>query len=306
MTIFLIVDGAYEQAEVDNGLKLLNKTNGKVVGDLITPTPLAVRENTNLEDDARQGGFGLDAIQYVYSLLIHCVDPCAYTCGDDDIANINVSCGIHDNAFENGSCDVNDVNSFNFNDDDGLELFTFDDNSLLNEHVGELHDMLCDVDDELNVDACLLDLNDIECVTFHDNCLDDALYIHDLIGKDRSEGVKNENVREEVEEKEEIRNESVREEVEEKAFNFMTLAVLLLLLGEAQFSLATCDAKQLNPCLSALTFNLHPPPQCCERLNQQKPCFCQYVKNPKLKDYLVNSAAAKKVYELCKVTMPKC
>nr|GME07162.1 Non-specific lipid-transfer protein 2 [Ipomoea batatas] len=91
-----------------------------------------------------------------------------------------------------------------------------------------------------------------------------------------------------------------------KAFNFMTLAVLLLLLGEAQFSLATCDAKQLNPCLSALTFNLHPPPQCCERLNQQKPCFCQYVKNPKLKDYLVNSAAANKVYELCKVTMPKC
>nr|GMC69241.1 non-specific lipid-transfer protein 2 [Ipomoea batatas] len=91
-----------------------------------------------------------------------------------------------------------------------------------------------------------------------------------------------------------------------KAFNFMTLAVLLLLLGETQFSLATCDAKQLNPCLSALTFNLHPPPQCCERLNQQKPCFCQYVKNPKLKDYLVNSAAAKKVYELCKVTMPNC
>nr|GMC80153.1 Retrovirus-related Pol polyprotein from transposon RE1 [Ipomoea batatas] len=82
--------------------------------------------------------------------------------------------------------------------------------------------------------------------------------------------------------------------------------VLLLLLGEAQFSLATCDAKQLNPCLSALTFNLHPPPQCCERLNQQKPYFCQYVKNPNLKDYLVNSAAAKKVYELCKVTMPKC
>nr|GLL21531.1 Non-specific lipid-transfer protein 2 [Ipomoea trifida] len=86
----------------------------------------------------------------------------------------------------------------------------------------------------------------------------------------------------------------------------MTVAVLLLLLGEAQFSLATCDAKQLNPCLSALTFNLHPPPQCCERLNQQKPCFCQYVKNPKLKDYLVNSAAAKKVYELCKLYVIIC
>lgn len=33
--------------------KLLGKTNGKVVGDLMTPTPLIVRENTNLEDAAR-------------------------------------------------------------------------------------------------------------------------------------------------------------------------------------------------------------------------------------------------------------
>ncbi|XP_076884744.1 CBS domain-containing protein CBSX1, chloroplastic-like [Bidens hawaiensis] len=33
--------------------KLLNKTDGKVVGDLMTPAPLVVRENTNLEDAAR-------------------------------------------------------------------------------------------------------------------------------------------------------------------------------------------------------------------------------------------------------------
>lgn len=33
--------------------KLLTKTNGKVVGDLMTPNPLAVRQNTNLEDAAR-------------------------------------------------------------------------------------------------------------------------------------------------------------------------------------------------------------------------------------------------------------
>ncbi|KAI7732249.1 hypothetical protein M8C21_028406 [Ambrosia artemisiifolia] len=33
--------------------KLLSKTNGKVVGDLMTPAPLVVRENTNLEDAAR-------------------------------------------------------------------------------------------------------------------------------------------------------------------------------------------------------------------------------------------------------------
>ncbi|KAG6417498.1 hypothetical protein SASPL_119679 [Salvia splendens] len=33
--------------------KLLSKTNGKVVGDVMTPSPLVVRENTNLEDAAR-------------------------------------------------------------------------------------------------------------------------------------------------------------------------------------------------------------------------------------------------------------
>lgn len=33
--------------------KLLSKTDGKVVGDLMTPAPLVVRQNTNLEDAAR-------------------------------------------------------------------------------------------------------------------------------------------------------------------------------------------------------------------------------------------------------------
>ncbi|XP_031120633.1 RNA polymerase II degradation factor 1-like [Ipomoea triloba] len=102
-------------------------------------------------------------------------------------------------------------------DYDVLESFTFDDESLSNELTNDLHE-ICG-DDDVNIEASLCDLNDIECVTFHDNCFDDALYIHDLIGKDRSEGVKNENVKEEVEEKEEIRNESVREEVEEKCGN---------------------------------------------------------------------------------------
>lgn len=36
--------------EVQN---LLSKTNGKLVGDLMTPAPVVVRESTNLEDAAR-------------------------------------------------------------------------------------------------------------------------------------------------------------------------------------------------------------------------------------------------------------
>ena len=33
--------------------KLLIKTNGQVIGDVMTPSPLVVRELTNLEDAAR-------------------------------------------------------------------------------------------------------------------------------------------------------------------------------------------------------------------------------------------------------------
>nr|GMC82517.1 hypothetical protein Iba_scaffold35483CG0010 [Ipomoea batatas] len=158
---------------------------------------------------------------------------------------------------DDGNCvDTCENNSFNSNDNDGLESFTFDDNSLINEHVGELHDMLCNVDDELNVDASLLDLNDVEFDTFHDNCLDDAIYIHDLLGEEKEETdgdlrdvllssekeeekesvtIEKENEEENFEnmkvlfeevhdkiieeEKEKTRNESVREEVDEKVRN---------------------------------------------------------------------------------------
>nr|GLL17798.1 hypothetical protein Itr_chr01CG16960 [Ipomoea trifida] len=199
-------------------------------------------------------------------------DSFDHNCGDAYIENVvgNVDCvvdDVHANPLENvgdinakhddENCfDTCENNSFNSNDNDGLESFTFDDNSLINEHVGELHDMLCNVDDELNVDASLLDLNDVEFDTFHDNCLDDAIYIHDLLGEEKEEtdgdlrdvllssekeeekesvtiekeneeeNFENKNVMiEEVhckiieEEKEKTRNESVEEEVEEKGRN---------------------------------------------------------------------------------------
>jgi len=130
--------------------------------------------------------------------------------------------------------DTCENNSFvSLNDNDGLESFTFGDESLSNEHVDDLHEMLCG-DDEMNVDASLHELNDVEIVTFLDNCLDDALYIHELIGEDKEETsgdlrdvvsskeeewVEKENVKEEVEDKKKTSDESVREEDEEKVRN---------------------------------------------------------------------------------------
>nr|GLL21520.1 non-specific lipid-transfer protein 2 [Ipomoea trifida] len=85
-----------------------------------------------------------------------------------------------------------------------------------------------------------------------------------------------------------------------KAFNLMILAVMVLVLStETQLSWAACDVQQLSPCLSAITSNTKPSQLCCHSLIQQKPCFCQYLKNPTLKNY-VNSPAAKKAAKTCK------
>nr|GMC95915.1 hypothetical protein Iba_chr05cCG13150 [Ipomoea batatas] len=136
---------------------------------------------------------------------VNLFNPCAF----------NDSDSFDSSDDDDGNCfDTCENNSFiSLDDNEGLESFTFDDNALSNENVDDLHDMLFD---DMNIEASLCDLSDIECVTYHDNCLDDALYIHDLISKDRSEGVEKENVKEEVEDKKKTSDESVREEVEEK------------------------------------------------------------------------------------------
>nr|GMD35768.1 flavonol 3-sulfotransferase-like [Ipomoea batatas] len=146
-----------------------------------------------------------------------CVDTCENNSFNSMENNSTESCVDNfSNSYDSNSSNPCENNSFvSLDDNDGLESFTFGDESLSNELVNDLHEILDD--DEMNVDASLLELNDVEFVTYHDNCLEDALYIHDLIGKDRSEGVEKENVKEEVEDKKKTSNESVREEVKEKA-----------------------------------------------------------------------------------------
>nr|GMD47487.1 hypothetical protein Iba_chr10eCG13420 [Ipomoea batatas] len=71
-------------------------------------------------------------------------------------------------------------------DDNGIESLALVDNSLTHKHVSDMHEILCD-DEEINVDTSLLELNDVEFVTFLDTCLDNALYIHDFFGEDKEE-----------------------------------------------------------------------------------------------------------------------
>ncbi|EEF35397.1 Nonspecific lipid-transfer protein, putative [Ricinus communis] len=83
--------------------------------------------------------------------------------------------------------------------------------------------------------------------------------------------------------------------------------MLVLLLGETVqvTSAVTCDPVELSACANAITSSSPPSAICCSKLKQQRPCLCQYVKNPNLQK-LVNSPNAKKVATICGSPFPNC
>ncbi|CAN6577889.1 hypothetical protein ACFX13_040121 [Malus domestica] len=82
--------------------------------------------------------------------------------------------------------------------------------------------------------------------------------------------------------------------------------VVVLLLATAPVSTAvTCNAIQLSPCAGAITSSTPPSKLCCSKIKEQKPCLCQYLKNPNLKK-LVNTPNARNVARTCGTPFPKC
>ncbi|XVE72122.1 hypothetical protein DITRI_Ditri11bG0013100 [Diplodiscus trichospermus] len=82
--------------------------------------------------------------------------------------------------------------------------------------------------------------------------------------------------------------------------------VVVLLSGETRTAEAvTCNPSELSPCLAAITSSTPPSTTCCSRLKQQQPCFCGYLKNPALKQF-VGNPNAKRVASICGVAYPKC
>ncbi|PIN02219.1 hypothetical protein CDL12_25271 [Handroanthus impetiginosus] len=91
-----------------------------------------------------------------------------------------------------------------------------------------------------------------------------------------------------------------------KAAFLAICVVLVLILGEVEVTnAATCNPVQLSPCMSAITSSAKPSTLCCTRLKQQKPCFCQYLRNPNLQKF-IKSAGAKKVSSFCRISYPRC
>lgn len=91
-----------------------------------------------------------------------------------------------------------------------------------------------------------------------------------------------------------------------KSVALMAVAMMVVIMvAEVQVTkAATCAAVQLSPCLDAITKSQPPSAACCNKLREQKPCLCGYVKDPNLSKY-VNSPGARKTASTCGVTI-KC
>ena len=84
-----------------------------------------------------------------------------------------------------------------------------------------------------------------------------------------------------------------------------TLLVLLLAKEHAKVDAVTCSPAQLSSCVSAITSSTPPTNLCCSKIKEQKPCLCQYLKNPKLQKF-INTPNARKVASTCGTPFPKC
>ncbi|XP_058722476.1 non-specific lipid-transfer protein 2 [Vicia villosa] len=81
---------------------------------------------------------------------------------------------------------------------------------------------------------------------------------------------------------------------------------LLLLLVNVEVSMAvTCSPVQLSSCVSAITSSTPPSKLCCSKIKEQRPCLCQYLKNPNLRKF-VNTPNARKVANTCGTPFPRC
>ncbi|KAK7255022.1 hypothetical protein RIF29_28423 [Crotalaria pallida] len=85
----------------------------------------------------------------------------------------------------------------------------------------------------------------------------------------------------------------------------VVLALVLLVEVSPFAEGVTCSPVELSPCLGAITSSSPPSATCCQKVREQRPCLCGYLKNPSLRQY-VNSPGARRVASSCGVPFPTC
>lgn len=85
----------------------------------------------------------------------------------------------------------------------------------------------------------------------------------------------------------------------------MAMAIVALITGVRLADAVNCNPMEMRACLPAFESSDPPTAECCEKVKEQQPCFCAYLKSPIFKPYL-ESPNAKKIGSSCGVSFPAC
>ncbi|WCJ25325.1 hypothetical protein M5689_007218 [Euphorbia peplus] len=75
-------------------------------------------------------------------------------------------------------------------------------------------------------------------------------------------------------------------------FRYALLAavVMVLSIGAERAEAVICSSVELNVCLPAIVMAEAPSSACCRKSLEQRPCYCEYLRDPNLKQFFSNQA----------------
>ncbi|KAK9071399.1 hypothetical protein SSX86_009968 [Deinandra increscens subsp. villosa] len=85
----------------------------------------------------------------------------------------------------------------------------------------------------------------------------------------------------------------------------VSVAMVVLMDEIPGATAANCNYMELVPCGDAITSGRKPSNACCSKIREQRPCFCGYLRNPALRQF-VSPATARRVAGQCGVSVPQC
>ncbi|ESW22883.1 hypothetical protein PHAVU_004G002700 [Phaseolus vulgaris] len=80
---------------------------------------------------------------------------------------------------------------------------------------------------------------------------------------------------------------------------FLAIVVVAVVVVEG----LNCSPAELSPCLEAMSSSSPPTSICCQKVREQRPCLCGYLKSPSIKNY-ANSPGSIRIASSCGIPFP--
>ncbi|CAA0819414.1 Bifunctional inhibitor/lipid-transfer protein/seed storage 2S albumin superfamily protein [Striga hermonthica] len=85
---------------------------------------------------------------------------------------------------------------------------------------------------------------------------------------------------------------------------WLAVALLLVVLVHETAAVECNDPSQLSsPCMGSIFGSQTPSTECCEKLREQEPCYCTYLKTPFYSTF-IRSACVQRLAATCNITIP--